>query len=108
MHVHVRSTLLVALITTSFLSTAGPCLAGPPAPAAKPPGKARTASAAVNINTAGVHELMTLSGVGRAIAERIVQHRQAQGRFQAPEDLAKVQGVGGALVERNRDRIVVK
>lgn len=108
MHVQVRSTLLVALIT-SFLSTAGPCLAGPPAPAAaKPPGKARTESAAVNINTAGVHELMTLSGVGRAIAERIVQHRQAQGRFQAPEDLAKVQGVGGALVERNRDRIVVK
>ena len=62
MHLQLRSTLLIALIT-SFLSTAGPCLAGPPAPAAaKAPGKAQTEPARVNINTAGVHELMTLSG----------------------------------------------
>jgi competence protein ComEA len=108
MHLQLRSTLLIALIT-SFLSTAGPCLAGPPTPAAaKAPGEAQMEPARVNINTASVHELMTLSGVGRAIAERIVQHRQTQGRFQAPEDLRKVRGVGGGLLERNRDRIVVK
>jgi competence protein ComEA len=105
----VYSTLVIALITSSLLSAAVPGMAGPPAPAAaKAPGKAQMEPARVNINTATVQELMTLSGVGRAIAERIVQHRQSQGRFQAPDDLRKVQGVGGGLLERNRDRIVVK
>lgn len=103
-----RSTLLIALIT-SLLSTAGPSMAGPPAPAAaKAPGKAQAELTRVNINTASVHELMTLSGIGRTVAERIVQHRETQGRFQTPDDLRKVQGVGGGLLERNRDRIVVK
>lgn len=33
----------------------------------------------VNINTADVKELMTLNGVGRRVAEKIVAYRQAHG-----------------------------
>jgi competence protein ComEA len=62
----------------------------------------------VNINTAGVKELMTLAGVGRSVAEKIVQYREAHGPFQKPEELRRVQGVGAGLWERNRERIVVK
>jgi competence protein ComEA len=71
--------------------------------AATPPAEAK-----VNINTAGVKELMTLSGVGRGLAEKIVKYRDANGQFKKPTDLRKVEGLGDALWEKNRTRIVVK
>ena len=65
-------------------------------------------SAKVNINTAGVNELMTLAGVGRSLAEKIVKHRDTNGFFKKPTDLRKVEGLGDALWKKNRARIVVK
>jgi competence protein ComEA len=66
------------------------------------------AAAKVNINTATVKELMTLSGIGRTVAERIVAYRAAHGPFTKVEDLRKVEGVGKGLWDRNRARIVTK
>jgi competence protein ComEA len=65
-------------------------------------------SGRVNINTASLTELMTLDGVGRKLAEKIVEHRQTHGPFRKPEDLRRVEGVGAALWEKNRARITVK
>jgi competence protein ComEA len=62
----------------------------------------------VNINTASVKDLMTLTGVGKKVAERIVEYRGAHGSFKRAEDVRKVEGLGDALWERNKDRIVVK
>ena len=62
----------------------------------------------VNINTADVKSLMTLTGVGRSLAEKIVKYRDEHGQFRKPNDLRKVEGVGEALWEKNRERIVVK
>jgi len=62
----------------------------------------------VNINVADVGELMTLSGIGRAVAERIVRYREDHGPFKTPEDLRRVKGVGTGLWERNKARIVVE
>jgi competence protein ComEA len=62
----------------------------------------------VNINQASVKELMTLEGVGKKLAEKIVEYRGAHGPFRRAEDLRKVDGVGAALWEKNRARIVVK
>ena len=80
--------------------------------AVTPPGVTLTASAAVgekvNINTADVKALMSLEGVGRKVAEKIVEYREAHGPFKKADELRKVEGVGGALWERNRQRIVVK
>ena len=88
---------------------------------AAPPSRVATATAAeavnaapvpadpkVNINTAGVKELMTLNGVGRGLAEKIVKYRDTNGQFKKPTDLRKVEGLGDALWEKNRTRIVVK
>lgn len=66
------------------------------------------ADAKVNINTASVKELMTLSGVGAKVAERIVAYREANGPFKKADELKKVEGVGKGLWERNRERIVTK
>jgi competence protein ComEA len=72
----------------------------------------RTVTAAaiekVNINTASVKELQKLDGVGRGVAQRIVDYREANGPFKRGEDLRKVEGIGAATFERNRERIVVK
>jgi competence protein ComEA len=64
--------------------------------------------AKVNINTASAKELATLSGIGPRVAERIVEYRESHGPFKKPEDLRKVEGVGKALWERNRERVVIK
>lgn len=62
----------------------------------------------VNINTASVKDLMTLAGVGKKVAEKIVEYRGAHGAFKKAADVRKVEGLGDALWERNKDRIVVK
>lgn len=62
----------------------------------------------VNINTGSVKDLMTLAGVGKKVAEKIVEYRGAHGAFKRAEDVRKVEGLGDALWERNKDRIVVK
>ena len=62
----------------------------------------------ININTASVKDLQKLEGVGPGVAQRIVEYREAHGPFKRGEDLRKVGGVGAAMFERNRERIVVK
>ena len=57
-------------------------------------GGAETGAAAVNINTAGVAELDELPGVGEATARAIVEDRERNGPFSAPEDLMRVSGIG--------------
>lgn len=60
----------------------------------------------VNVNQASAQVLAdNLTGVGPAIAERIVEYRKANGPFKAVDDLAKVKGVGPATIERNRSDI---
>jgi competence protein ComEA len=62
----------------------------------------------VNVNTASVKELMTLEGIGRKLAEKIVEHRKANGPFGKPSDVRKVPGMDADVWLKNRERIVVK
>jgi competence protein ComEA len=83
------------------------------APAGAAPSETVSASATVggdkiNINTANAKQLQKLEGVGHSVAERIVEYRETHGPFKKAEDLRKVEGVGGGLWEKNRERIVVK
>lgn len=58
----------------------------------------------IDINTAGVDQLDELPGVGPAIAQRIVEHREANGPFRSVDDLVEVSGIGPATVEKIRPR----
>jgi competence protein ComEA len=62
----------------------------------------------ININTADVKELMKLTGVHKKTAENIVEYRQSHGLFKKPEEVVKVDGIGQALFQKNRARIVVE
>src|SRR5215813_1907945 len=59
----------------------------------------------VNINTAGVDELIALPGIGKAYAERILEYRQKNGPFKKVEDILNVRGIGEKTFERIRDRL---
>ena len=48
-----------------------------------------------------------LNGIGRAKAEAIVAYREANGPFASVEELLEIKGIGNALLERNRDKLVV-
>lgn len=61
----------------------------------------------VNINTAGMDELMLLPRVGPSVAERIVEFREQNGRFKATEDLLLVRGVGEKTFELIQPHIAV-
>lgn len=61
----------------------------------------------VNINTAELHELMTIPGIGETKAARILEYRNAQGRFFAVEDIMLVDGIKEGLYNRIKDHIKV-
>ena len=48
----------------------------------------------ININTAGVEQLVKLPRVGEKIAQRIIDYREKNGKFKKLEDLMKVSGIG--------------
>ena len=57
----------------------------------------------VNINLASAEVLAeVLQGVGLAKAHRIIEYREAHGPFERADELAAVQGIGLATVEKNR------
>lgn len=65
------------------------------------------ASGVVNINTATAEELTALPGVGEATAKAIVEDRQKNGKFQSPEDLMRVSGIGQKKFDKLKDHIRV-
>ena len=65
------------------------------------------AGAPVDLNTATIAELETLDGVGPAIAQKIVDWREANGGFRSVDDLAQVSGIGPKKLEAMRPRVRV-
>lgn len=55
-------------------------------------------SALINVNTATASELDALPGIGPVLADRIVADRDANGPYTSLDDLARVSGVGEAVV----------
>lgn len=61
----------------------------------------------VNINTASLDVLMTLSGIGESKAQAIIDYRTSQGEFQAPEDILNVTGIKEGVYSAIADDIEV-
>lgn len=61
----------------------------------------------ININTATREELMTLSGIGEAKADAIIEYRESVSRYGTKEDVMKVAGIKESLFNKIKDKIVV-
>jgi len=62
----------------------------------------------MNVNRAGKEDLVLLPGVGNALAERILEAREARQGFSTVEDLVSVRGIGRKLLEKVRRHITVE
>ena len=105
-----RKILLSAVMLALFASATVPVNAAPakaslitpvPITQVSMPGR-------VNLNTADAETLKKeLSGVGLTKAHAIVKHRETNGPFDSVEELLEVTGIGKALLDRNRDKLIV-
>jgi competence protein ComEA len=68
----------------------------------------QSAAGLVNVNTATAPELDLLPGIGPALAQNIIDYREAHGPFASPEDLLDVPGIGPAKLEQIRDLIILR
>ncbi len=59
----------------------------------------------VDINTAGVEELITLPGIGPGLAQRIIADREANGPFRETEEITRVFGIGDTRYQALKDLI---
>lgn len=66
-----------------------------------------SAGGKINVNTAGAEELDKLSGVGPALAARIIQYRTEHGPFARPGDLENVSGIGPKTFEKMSSQVTV-
>ena len=60
----------------------------------------------ININTASLEELMTLTGIGESKAKDIIKYREKQ-KFKTIEEIKEVQGIGDSLFAKIKENITV-
>ena len=56
----------------------------------------------VDLNRAGVEQLVAVPGIGQVMAQRIIDFREEHGPFQRIEDLMKVKGIGEKSFQKLR------
>lgn len=61
----------------------------------------------LNINTATLEELQTLSGIGLKKAQAIIEYREENGSFKTVDGLKEIAGIGEKTVEKLRDSIKI-
>lgn len=90
---HVIPTLIVLLLAIAASAAA----AGADGP-----------SGVVNVNTAGAEQLRLLPRIGPALAQRILDFREANGPFASVDELVAVRGIGERSLELLTPYVTVK
>jgi competence protein ComEA len=62
----------------------------------------------VNINSASMEELMTLTGIGESKAKSIIDYRQKNGGFKNIEDIKNIAGIKDSVFNKICDMITIK
>jgi competence protein ComEA len=99
-----------AQTTTISPRTATPIVTPSPQPTrtANPPALGTSAKAGkLDLNLASAEELQRLPGIGPVLAQRVVDLRNAHGKFRTVEDLRDVKGIGKKRMEQLRPLVIV-
>lgn len=64
-------------------------------------------SGKVNLNTATKEQLKTLTGIGDSTAQKIIDYRNGNGKFNNVEDIMNVSGVGDSKYQKIKNDITV-
>ncbi|MEW9679299.1 ComEA family DNA-binding protein [Pseudomonas sp. TE50-2] len=65
--------------------------------------------ARLDLNKADAFTLQKeLNGIGRSKAEAIVEYRENHGPFSSVEELLEIKGIGKALLDRNREKLMIE
>ncbi len=59
----------------------------------------------VDVNNSTARQLEALPGIGRVIAQRIIERRSSVGEFHSPDDLRSVKGLGPKRIDKLRPLI---
>ena len=62
--------------------------------------KSFNASKKIRINTASTSELTSIPGVGKTVAERIIEYRGKYGRIKKIDELSDIKGIGKTKLSR--------
>ncbi|MBZ6456745.1 ComEA family DNA-binding protein [Pseudomonas fluorescens group sp.] len=105
---YLTSLIFAFLTTLSVTTTAAPSIKPEaPTPITAQMPKAEQ-PAKVNLNAADAETLRRdLFGIGASKAKAIVAYRESNGPFTAVDELLEVKGIGKALLEKNRERLVI-
>lgn len=61
----------------------------------------------VNINTANIGELTSLTGIGESKAKSIIEYRTKNGKFKKIEDIMNVTGIGESAYNKIKNNITI-
>jgi len=62
----------------------------------------------ININTASLHELTLLPGIGEKKAQAIIKYREEVGDFKTKDEIKNVKGIGDGIYKKIKRKIEVK
>jgi len=62
----------------------------------------------VDINSADLEELMSVEGIGKNMAQRIIDYREINNGFKTIEELSNVKGISSARVEKLKPHLELK
>ncbi|CRM60227.1 ComE operon protein 1 [Pseudomonas sp. 24 E 1] len=104
---YLTSLIFAFLTTLSVTTTAAPSIKSE-APTPITAQSKTDQSAKVNLNAADAETLRRdLFGIGASKAKAIIAYRESNGPFTAVDELLEVKGIGKALLEKNRERLVI-
>lgn len=62
----------------------------------------------INLNNAAIDDLILLPGVGKSIAQRIIEYREVHKGFKKPEEIRNVKGIGEKKYDKLKNLVTIE